>query len=137
MYSNLFRIGRDVELRYTASGKAVCGLSLACDIGYGDNKRTSWIEGALWEKRAESLTQYLTKGKQVFVVLDDIEIEVFDKKDGGQGSKLKGRIVDIKLIGGSAHQPTPDKQQFKPSAKQSQSVEDDYFNTAPDDDLLF
>lgn len=109
MYSNLFRIGRDTELRFTQGGKAVCGVALACDVGYGDNKRTSWIEGVLWDKRAEALVQYLIKGKQVFVVMDDIEIETWAKEDGTTGSKLKGRIVDVKLVSDSKPQQSQPK----------------------------
>lgn len=47
MYTNLFTIGNDIELRYTPQGKAVIDLALACDIGYKENKRTSWLATAL------------------------------------------------------------------------------------------
>jgi single-strand DNA-binding protein len=108
MFSNLFRVGKDTELRYTPSGKAVCNVALAYDIGFGDKKRTGWIEAVLWEKRAEKLAQYLTKGKQVFAIIDDVEIEPWES-NGKSGAKLKGRIVDIKLAGdrNSEDKPAP------------------------------
>jgi single-strand DNA-binding protein len=99
MFSELCRIGRDTELRYTSSGKAVCNVVMAYDIGFGDNKRTAWIEGSLWEKRAEAMAQYLVKGSQVFVVMTDLEAEAYTTGTGEARAKIKGRIVEIKFAG--------------------------------------
>lgn len=101
MFIKLVRLGRDAELRYTAQGKAVCTLACAFDVGYGEKKRTQWIEGALWEKRAEALHPHLLKGKQIHVVFDDLNVEIFEGKNGF-GAKLKGRIVDVQLAGGAS-----------------------------------
>ena len=105
MYSNLFTIGNIPELKTIQSGKAVLGLSLACDVGYGKNKRTSWLSTALWEKRAEALAPYLVKGQQVYCVLDDVELDEYSKQDGTTGAKMKARIVDIKLVRGGEKKP--------------------------------
>ena len=99
MFTQLIRIGRDAELRYTQSGKAVCSISGAYDVGYGDNKKTQWIDCALWEKRAESLAQYLVKGQECMVTLDDVYIDIYEGQNGPR-STLKARVVDIKLCGG-------------------------------------
>ena len=64
----LGRIGRDVELRYTPSGDAVCNIALAVDYGRKgqDGKRpTQWYEVSLWGKRAEALQPYLLKGGMI------------------------------------------------------------------------
>jgi single-strand DNA-binding protein len=98
MFTQLIRIGRDSELRYTQSGKAVCSIAAAYDVGYGDNKKTQWIDCALWEKRAESLVQYLTKGQQCMVTLDDVHIEMYEGQNGPK-AKLKARVIDLKLCG--------------------------------------
>ena len=100
MFTQLIRIGRDVELRYTQSGKAVCSIAGAYDVGYGDNKKTQWIDCALWEKRAESLAQYLVKGQECMVTLDDVYIDIYEGQNGPK-STLKARVVDIKLCGGA------------------------------------
>jgi len=98
MFIKLIRIGRDAELRYTPNGKAVCNVVGAYDVGYGDKKRTQWIEGVLWEKRAEKLAEYLTRGQQAVVTFDDIEVETFEGTKGFS-AKLKGRVVDLQLCG--------------------------------------
>jgi single-strand DNA-binding protein len=75
--SGVYRLGRDAELRRTNSGEAVSGLSLAYNYGKKDadgKQATTWIEAALWGKRAESASQYLTKGTQIFAVLSDIRL---------------------------------------------------------------
>ena len=65
-------LGRDAEVRYGASGSAVANFSLATTenwTGRDGEKReqTEWHRVALWGKPAESLQQYLVKGKQVYI----------------------------------------------------------------------
>ena len=96
----LARLGRDAELRTTQSGDAVASLSLAMDYRAGREKATQWVDGALWGKMAETLTQYLVKGKLVCVTLDDVHIEEYPKRDGGTGTKLVGRVSKLELAGG-------------------------------------
>lgn len=110
----LARLGRDAELRYTQSGDPVAALSMAFSYGRKgeDGKRpTQWVDAAIWGKLAEAITPYLTKGAAVFVVLDDVHIETFQKRDGGEGHKLAGRVSTIELAG------VPQAQDPKPAPK--------------------
>lgn len=61
------RLGKDAELKFTTQGTPVANFSLAVEIGFGDRKKTLWIECAVWGKMAEALEPYLKKGKQVAV----------------------------------------------------------------------
>lgn len=61
------RLSKDSELRYTTDGKSVLDINLACDDGYGDNKKTLWARCSLWGERGEKLEQYLVKGQQVYI----------------------------------------------------------------------
>jgi len=112
MFVKLIRIGKDAELKYTKAGKAVCTVVGAFDIGWGDSKRTTWIEGALWEKRAEALVGYIVKGRQCVVTFDDLEVETYEGQKGF-GAKLKGRIVDIQLVHTGESQASQDHQARK------------------------
>ena len=47
------RLTRDPELRYTGSGTAVANFSLAVESGYGDSKKTDFINCVAWSKTAE------------------------------------------------------------------------------------
>lgn len=65
-------LGRDAELRYTPGGAAVAKFSLATTEVWNDKsgqrqERTEWHNVNLWGKQAESLSEYLTKGRQVYV----------------------------------------------------------------------
>ena len=104
MFAKLVRLGKDAELRSLNNGDKVASLAMVYDVGYGANKRSQWIEGTLWGKRAESLAQYLTKGSQIVLYADDIELETYQKNDGSTGSKLKCRVNDISLISGQSSQ---------------------------------
>ena len=98
------RLGRDVEVRTTQSGTTVANLAIAVDAGYGDNKKTLWVRGALFGKRAEGgLIQYLTKGQQI-AVSGELSMSSFQKQDGTPGQSLEMRITEIDLIGGGQQQ---------------------------------
>ena len=112
MFNKLVRIGRDAELRVTPNNKSVIGLSCVYDIGWGDNKKSQWVEAVIWGKQAESLAPYLLKGKQIVIYADDVEIETYQKSDGTQASKLKCRVINIDLVsdGQSNNQQQPQQQ---------------------------
>ena len=106
--TGLARIGKDAELRYTASNEPVANLSLAFNYGRkgDDGKRpTQWIEASMWGKRAESLAPHLLKGKQVDVVLEEPHIETFEGRNG-TGYKLVGRVLSIEFASDGQQQET-------------------------------
>lgn len=112
------RLGRDAEVRTTQSGTTVANLAIAVDAGYGDNKKTLWVRGALFGKRAEGgLIQYLTKGQQV-AVSGELSMSSFQKQDGTPGQSLEMRITDIDLIGGGQQQGQQGGYQQQPSQQQ-------------------
>lgn len=93
----LARIGRDAEIR-TVGGESVCNLSLCFTRWDAKTKErvAQWVDGTLWGKRADTLAQYLVKGAQVCVTLDDPHIQQFEGKNG-TWHKLVGRVSTIEL----------------------------------------
>jgi len=128
MMTGLFTIGNDPQLKTIPSGKAVISLSLACDVGWGDNKRTAWYSTALWEKRATALAPYLVKGQQVYCVLDDVELDEYQKSDGTTGAKIKARLVDLELTRG---EKKPNAAEINTPAKKSEAGGFDYDTEVP------
>jgi len=68
----LGNLGRDPELRHTASGKAVATLRLATNEQWNDQsgerqERTEWHSVVVWGRQAENCSQYLKKGRTVYV----------------------------------------------------------------------
>lgn len=61
-------VGKAGELRTTQSGTKVLNFSVGTDVGFGQNKKTVWLECAMFGDRAEKLTPYITRGLPVTVV---------------------------------------------------------------------
>src|SRR5690348_5401722 len=66
-------LGRDPELSYTQSGKAVAKFSLAVsrrrrDPESGEQREeTQWFNIVAWERLAETCNNYLQKGSKVYI----------------------------------------------------------------------
>jgi len=63
-------LGRDPEVRATASGLSVCNFSLATTERYQGrdgqtHEQTEWHNIVVWGKQADLCGQYLKKGRQV------------------------------------------------------------------------
>ncbi len=96
------RLVRDAELRYTKSGAAVSGFSLAVNrsVKRGDKweDEASFIDATMFGKRAESLQQYLTKGTQL-IVSGELEQQRWEQ-NGQNRSKVQVIVSDVQLVGG-------------------------------------
>jgi single-strand DNA-binding protein len=100
-------LGRDAELRYTPGGSPVATLNLATTEVWNDKagqkqEKTEWHRVVVWGKTAESLNEYLTKGKQIYVE-GRLQTRQWDDKDGNKRytTEIRGdRIVLLSSGGG-------------------------------------
>ena len=76
------RLTRDPELRHTGKGTPVTTFSIAIDNGYGDNKRTDFVNCLAWNKTAEFVTKYFTKGKMIVIADGRISTRSWETQDG-------------------------------------------------------
>lgn len=90
------RLGKDPELRSTNSGKSVCVFTLAVDRGYGDKKKTIWVNVEAWNKTAEAIARMVTKGKRVEVT-GELDEDQWTDQSGQKKSRFKvvANKVDI------------------------------------------
>ena len=116
MLIKLVRIGKDAELR-SANGKPVLSLSVVYDVGWGANKKSQWLNLAMWGAQAEKTAQYFTKGKQIVVRVDDVHIEEYNGK-----SSLKGTLVSFEFVQDGQRESAPQAQERRPQAQQRQPV---------------
>lgn len=137
--TGLARLGADAEVRYTPGGDPVANLSLAWNYGRrnGEGKRPSqWISASLWGDRATALQQYLTKGTALDVVLEDVHVETYDRRDGnGQGFRLAGRIVLLEFAGGRRDDQKPPEKPAGPPRQAAPTSPGDFSDF--DDDIPF
>jgi len=97
------RLTRDAELKYTATGQAVCKFSVAVNRRRknGDQweEEASYFDVVVWGRSGESLNQYLLKGKAVGI---DGELRQDRwQQDGQNRSKVEIVASNIQLLGGS------------------------------------
>jgi single-strand DNA-binding protein len=97
-------LGRDAELKYTPQGVAVATMSVASNERWKDKagklqERTEWHRIVFWNGMAESLTQYLVKGKQVYVE-GKLQTRDWTDKDGVKRYTTEIRADVIRLLGG-------------------------------------
>jgi len=65
-------LGQVPELHYTAGGTPVCNMRLATNDSYKDTngelvERTEWHTLVAWARLAEILSEYASKGSQLYV----------------------------------------------------------------------
>jgi single-strand DNA-binding protein len=65
-------VGTDPEMRYTANGRAVTSFRVATNRSFttaeGERREeTEWFTVVTWQKLAEQCSQYLQKGRRVYV----------------------------------------------------------------------
>lgn len=61
------RLTSDPEIKFTQNNKCVANFSLAIDTGFGENKKTSFVNCTAWEKTAETIGNTLQKGRKVLI----------------------------------------------------------------------
>ena len=126
-------LGKDPELRYSASGEAICNFSIACtenwkDKATGEKKElTEWHRISFFGKLAEICGQYLKKGSQVYVE-GSIRTRKWTDKDGQERYTTEIRGDEMKMLGSKSdggqrnqdseptdYAPAPAKNKPKPS----------------------
>lgn len=98
------RLGREPEMRYTPSGKAVTEFSVAIQEKVNGEKATKWVRVTTWNKLAEVCNQYLHKGRRVAVTgRYDFDAKtgspkVFQRKDGSWGSAFDFTASNVEFL---------------------------------------
>lgn len=95
------RLTRESELRYTNGGAAVCRFSLAVNrrkrSGDKWEDEVSYFDCAMFGKSAESMNQYLEKGRQVSIV-GELRQNRWEQ-DGQSRSKVEIFVNSLQLLG--------------------------------------
>ena len=93
--NNVNLIGRltaDPELKRTQSGTAMVRFSIAVDRAYtkqGEEKQTDFINCIAWDKKAEFICKYFSKGQKI-ALTGSIRTGSYTDKDGN-----KRNTVDV------------------------------------------
>lgn len=80
------KLGKDIDLKYTQSGKAVGTTSIAVERDYKNangEKETDWVNIVFWGKTAETVANYFRKGDEILVV-GRIQTRSYEDNSGGR-----------------------------------------------------
>lgn len=138
-------LGRDAEMRFTAGGTPVATVSLATTERFTDRegqKRedTQWHRVVIWGKTAESLHEYLTKGKQIYVE-GRIQTREWTDKEGKAAKTTEIRADRVVLLssgpgGGGGGGARPSRDRYADSGDQGAPPET-AIDAPSDDDIPF
>jgi single-strand DNA-binding protein len=95
-------LGRDPEMRYTPQGTPVCTFTIATNERRKSNAGeqqdiTTWFKVTVWGKQAETVSQYLTKGRSVYVE-GRLHVEEWTDKEGKPRHTLEVNASDVHFI---------------------------------------
>jgi single-strand DNA-binding protein len=129
-------LGRDPEMRYSASGDAIANFSIATtetwkDKGGQKQEKTEWHRITAFGKLAEIAGEYLKKGSSVYVE-GRIQSNEYTDKEGVEKVSYGVVIDKLQMLGGKqteseARQPAG----TKPESNQQKSGFDDFEDDIP------
>lgn len=99
------RLGKDPELRYTASGSPVANFSIAVgetwkDKESGEKKdKTEWVNIVAWGRLAETAGEYLKKGARVLIG-GKLQTRKWQDKDGNDRYTTEIVADQMQMLGG-------------------------------------
>jgi len=96
---------RDPEVRYTPKGTATATIGLAVNRTWtsegGEKKEeVTFVDVEVWGRQAETIGQYMSKGRPIFIE-GRLKLDQWDDKESGQKrSKLKVVLESFQFLGG-------------------------------------
>ncbi|MFY9227665.1 MAG: single-stranded DNA-binding protein [Blastocatellia bacterium] len=100
-------VGKGAELKFTPQGQAVCEFYLGVNnrskdssiANNEDKDKATWFRISIWGKQAENISQYLSKGKQVYIE-GHLKVKEYVAKDGSYRTNLEVNATEYQLLGG-------------------------------------
>ena len=108
------RIANDLELRATSTGKNICEFRLATNRPANkDGERVAdFINCRVWNKLAENLTKYQTKGNMI-AVSGRIQVENYKDKEGKNRSNTYILVEDLEYLERKKDENKQEKNEFE------------------------
>ncbi|HEY2979893.1 MAG TPA: single-stranded DNA-binding protein [Anaerolineales bacterium] len=126
-------LGRDPEMRYTASGRPVTTFTVAVSRSWnsGDGQKrseTEWFNVVAWANLAEICKQYLSKGQQVYIE-GRLQTRRWDDKEGVKHTTVEVVANEMMMLG--------DRREAAGQAEESQPAPSDSDPSGAEDEFPF
>lgn len=125
-------VAKEPELRFIASGAAVCNFVLACTprVKDGDSwtdGETMWVRCAVWRQQAENVAETIVKGTRV-LVHGRLKVRSYE----AEGQKRTSIEMDVEHVGVELRYATAKVNKVGRSSDQDRSAPaDDPWGSAP------
>ena len=113
------RIAHDLELRATTTGKSICDFRIATNrpILRDGERVTDFINCRVWNKIAENLVKYQTKGNMI-AVIGRIQVDVYQDSEGKNKYNTyilveELEFLETKKVNANEHNETQEDNEFK------------------------
>ncbi len=135
------RLGRDPEVRYTASGTPVANFSLATDESWTDKngerqRRTEWHQIVVWSRLAEICERYLRKGRLVFIE-GTIQTREWEDRDGNRRRTTEIVARNMQMLGSRSDEMGMGSGDQRPASRSSAPSQPSQEVEITDDDIPF
>ncbi|WP_064579418.1 single-stranded DNA-binding protein [Streptobacillus moniliformis] len=117
------RLTRDPEIQYTGTGKAYLRFSIAVQREE-DREKADFINCIAWEKRAETIAQYFTKGSRI-VIEGRIQTSSYETKDGEKRISTDILISKFHFLDNETEHKEKNKKDYVPKNKKKAVEEED------------
>ena len=87
---------KDMDVEITSNDKIHGIISLANNVGYGDNQKTNFIICDIYGNRVDTLSKYLLKGTKVLIT-GQLNINNVEREDGWK-TYVNVYVEDIEIL---------------------------------------
>lgn len=130
----LGNLTRDPEVRVAASsGKSICNFTIAVNrkIGSGENAReeVSFFDCKAFEKTADNISKFFSKGKPIFIEARPVQESWEDKETKAKRTKIVFVVSEFQFAGGDKSEqrqaPASTQQSSRPAPAQQENLDED------------
>ena len=133
------RLAADPQMRQTQAGKSVCSFRIACDRGRKDangQNQTDWLDVVAWDKAADFVSRYFSKGSMI-AVTGRLQSRNYQDKNGNNRTAIEIVANQVSFCG----EKKQDAKSFQPANENALNItqggNDDFAPIEDADDLPF
>jgi single-strand DNA-binding protein len=102
-------LGRDPELRYTSTGKAISNFTVAVgrvgrDQAGNRTEETEWFRVVAWDKLAETCNEYLKKGMKVYIE-GRLQTRKYTDREGAERTAVEVVANEMMMLDSRGQRP--------------------------------
>ena len=132
------RLAADPQMRQTQAGKSVCSFRIACDRGRKDangQNQTDWLDVVAWDKTANFVSRYFSKGSMI-AVTGRLQSRNYQDKNGNNRTAIEIVANQVSFCG-EKKQEKPFQPANENALNFAQGGNDDFAPIEDADDLPF